>query len=121
LGFGVVVCGCIFVVADLSDPCVYVGCVVVVWMIEGESCITVFPRVYEWELGISQTDCLVLGRLAGRDNWITLSSWGEEAEADVVLVGLCRGRGAPCVVGSNPLAALSSDAFRLMLSVISCS
>ena len=92
LGLGVVVCGCFFCSRRVGS--VYVcwvccGCWGV-WLTEGESCITVFHRVDEWELGISRTDCLVLGRLTGRDSWITVSSWGEVDEADVVLVGLCR-------------------------------
>ena len=35
---------------------------------EGESCITVFPRVDAWKLEISRADCLVLCRLTGRDS-----------------------------------------------------
>ena len=53
-----------------------------------------------------------------RDSCVTVSSWGEEVVAKVVLVGLCRGRGTSCDFGSNLSAALSSGACRLVLLVI---
>jgi hypothetical protein len=88
---------------------------------EGEYCITLFPRVVGWGLASSHTYLLVICGLTGRDSWFAKSSWRGEGWADVVIVGLGRGRGVGGMAWSGSVPALSSGACRLMSSFISCS
>ncbi len=88
---------------------------------EGKYCAIFFPRVVRWGLDCSRAHFFVLDSLMGRESCAAESSRGGEEGADVVLVSPSREGEVGGVARSDSMAVLSSGAFRLMSSFISCS
>ena len=89
-----------------------------VLLTEGEYCFTFSARVVGWGQDSSRSQLLILDGLTGRDSCVSWSPRGSEGGVEVVLVGSGREEKERGVVGSWSLAALSSDAFCLVVFAI---